>query len=218
MCNKDVGSLCGGCAWCKIEGVRVHNKTAYLGAIRHTSKTSVLGKRLRREFAEEFKELPEVADLASLNPPAKMTVHEAVQSGRRVKRARETCTKAEYERIKKKESFTDVDAFTSKFGVEWNKQLRNAVDLAHEVKNLVKGIVELIANIPNSGMSWTKERARREREEYGRFTSRDRPVRMLYVMSKFPTFCGNFACFITLLLSCNLLKISLFHQKFRCFV
>ena len=58
--------------------------------------------------------------------------------------------------MKKVEAFTDVDVFTEKFGEIWDKLGRTVVDPAHEIANLVKDILHLVANLPDSSMAWTK--------------------------------------------------------------
>ena len=78
LCNKDVGSICGACPWEKFDGIRANNKTVLVSAITRTSQTSVLGKRLRAQFAEEFSDFPQVAALAQQSAPSRRTTKEAV--------------------------------------------------------------------------------------------------------------------------------------------
>ena len=141
LCNKDVGSLVGGCPWDKVEGIRAHNKTVLISAITRTSKTTALGKRLREEFAEEFKFFPEVAALASQSAPARMTTREAVASGRRVECAKRTMNETQYEAVRKSEPYTGVDIFTENFDEIWDKLGMTVVDPAHELHNLWKDIL-----------------------------------------------------------------------------
>lgn len=147
VCNAGVGAYEGACPWCKRKGHRAHSKTCYTGAVTKISKTSSMGKKIRREFKAEFEHGPEaVKELATDVPPAKRTLKEALESGRRVKKAKQELNKTQYKEVKKKEPFYDVDAFSKQFGPTWNKLDRNIVDPAHELSNLLKDILHLIGN------------------------------------------------------------------------
>ena len=145
--NAGVGSLVGACPWCKREGQRAHSKTCYAGAVTKTSKTSTTGQQIRREFEAAFQQGPEsIQILAHAKPPLKRTSREAIESGQRVKRAKEQLTKTRYAEVKKEEPFFDVDSFSRQFGPNWAKLDRNIVDPAHELCNLLKDILHLIGN------------------------------------------------------------------------
>ena len=147
LCNAGVGSYVGACPWCKQQGQRAHNKTCYAGAVTKTSKVTRTGRQIRSRFQTEFQHGPEtIKELANALPPAKRTSREALESGRRVKRAKQTHTQTQYAELKKEEAFYDVDAFSQQFGPSWAKLDRNIVDPAHELCNLLKDIVHLIGN------------------------------------------------------------------------
>jgi hypothetical protein len=159
MCNKGVGSRNGTCCWCKARGFPCHSKMCYPGAITEMPDSSK-GKRLRAEFKREFQYIPDIAALADSRPFAQQTIGEAVDSGRRAKRAKNstTMTKTAISKVVSEEAFHDVDAFTERFGEEWDKLKRTVVDPAHELLNLVKDLLHLMANTESSSMAYTKKR------------------------------------------------------------
>ena len=171
MCNKGVGALEGACPWCKQKGCRMHGTTKYIGAITRTPSDS----QHRQHFKEEFKNVDsssswkDIKKMHDDRPPGKMTINEAIASGRRMKRAREddTLTATAVKEKQKQEPFTDVDAFSERFP-EWNKLRRTVVDPAHEIMNLIKDILHLSTSSRDSSMAFTKAR-KEEEQKNGRF-------------------------------------------------
>lgn len=164
LCCKGVGSLKGACPWCRVEGVRKHKTTKYMDAITHTPSDSAL----RGRFQEEFKRHPDLDTLHKQRPPKQRTSVEAIDSGQRVKRARDgSASKTALETLKKNEPFTDVDAFSLRFH-QWDKLARTIVDPAHEILNLVRDILHLITSMKDSSMAFTTAR-KVEENNSGRF-------------------------------------------------
>ena len=172
MCNSFPQAITGACAWCDIPGVRVHSATKFIGAITHTEETS----RHRTNFRTEFQGFPSVAAIAERPKAKKRKLREALESGRVVKRAKKQfedgiISRTELNRIQKEEPFTDVDAFSTRFGNRFNKLKDTIIDHAHELLNGTKDALHLIGNVLNSSMAFTK--ARKDTEHgYGRFTQR----------------------------------------------
>lgn len=165
LCNKGVGSLVGACPWCKTTGVRMHGTTKYFGAITHTPT----GCPIRADFAAEFKEHDEIKVLAKKRPAPARTDHEAIASGRKMKRAKADAnmTKTAVKELQKTEPFTDVDVWSERFD-DWSKLGDTIVDPAHEILNLIKDIIHLITSMKDSSMAFTKAR-RAEEKSLGRF-------------------------------------------------
>ena len=159
MCNKGVGARNGTCCWCKAKGFFCHSKMCYPGAITEMPDNAK-GRQLREKFKRQYEQLPEVAALADAPPFAQQTVGEAVDSGRRSKRARlsTSMSKTAIKKAIADEPFTDVDAFTEQFGEGWDKLKRTVVDPAHELMNLVKDLLHLMSNTEGSSMAYTAKR------------------------------------------------------------
>ena len=171
MCNKGCTALEGACPFCKIPGTRVHSATKFVGAITHTPDDS----QIRADFAREFRNVPHIAAIARQPKAPRRTIQEAIDSGRRYQRAKEQLeqkqiTGVEFKNVAQREAFTDVDAFTLRFGTrQFNKLEDTIVDSAHELMNSAKDLLHLVGCTADTSMAFTKVRKEYE-QSIGRFT------------------------------------------------
>lgn len=173
MYNKGVGALEGACPWCKIKGMRMHGTSKYVGAITHTPRNSALRETFHN--AHQNSKLEEMQVIHKQTAAPQRTIQEALASGKRMKRKRQSgASLAEVKKMQKEEPFTNVDAWSTFFHSDgsWNKLEQTIVDPAHEILNLVKDMVHLISSAPDTSMAFTKKR-RLEENANGRFLGQE---------------------------------------------
>jgi hypothetical protein len=162
LCSKRGRAKCGGCPWCETEGVWLHKKVTYPGAVTFTP----VKDPLRKKYKKEFESVPGYQDLHNKPRPKKMTLSSCQKSAKNVLEAKEE-TKVAYEEAKAINPYIDHD-ITSELLEDYNKLNSTCVDPYHEYGNLCNDMRCLIFNIEKTGQHWKKSRRDLE-HQYGRF-------------------------------------------------
>jgi len=168
LCSKRGRAKCGGCPWCETDGVWLHNKVTYPGAVMFTPMNDPLRKRYKKEFngALEYDAVPGYKDLHNKPRPKKMTLPSCKKSANNVLEAKKE-SQAAYDEAKSKNPYIDHDVSSELFK-DYNKLNGTCVDPYHEYGNLCNDIRCLIFNVEKTGQHWKKSR-RDEEHSYGRF-------------------------------------------------
>jgi hypothetical protein len=159
-------SLQCGCPFCKIVGITWCGTAVYPGAITNTRGPG--RENLRANYAEEFKEVPQVAARAQSRKPAPRTTAEHIASGKRMDAYKGNKTNRAI--LQKSEPSKGEDAFSTALrredGTNWDIIRRIANDPAHAFSNLCKNLLGLICS--RGMMKWKPARIAKDRKA-GRF-------------------------------------------------
>jgi hypothetical protein len=156
FCTKRGRGLCGGCPWCKTEGVYVHKKVTFPGSVTFLPRAH----HLRAWYKTEFANVPGYNQLHAAGRPEVMTLTMCIQSANDVLTAKSE-SKAEEKRVRKIRPYVDHDVFTTKTP-GYNKLDGTLVDPYHEFGNLIDDMRCLWFNIEKTGQHWKKSRREAE--------------------------------------------------------
>jgi len=162
LCSKRGRAKCGGCPWCETEGIWIHNKVTYPGAVRFLPKNDPL----RKQYKKEFKDTPDYQDLHNKTRPPLMTIVKCNRSANNVLQAKRQSEAAHTEELKVN-PYVDHDVLSQLFP-DVDKLDATNVDPYHEYGNLLNDLRCLIFNIEQTGQHWKKSRRDLE-QEFKRF-------------------------------------------------
>ena len=133
LCCKTTGSKVGIDPWCTQVGVKINTggggATVYFTAITMLP----LDSPIRKQFKTEFSEAKAVQALWNANAPAKLTIQQAIDSGRRAGG-----------KTKDDEPYFDVSVFHKV--LDWDVYNNSIYDLAHGMANNIRDLFQMVFN------------------------------------------------------------------------
>ena len=137
-CNHHAPCYIGSCVFCKVRGIRRHDRTVLPAAVRGATDVD-----LRKRYQHEFRHDETLSVLADENRPHKRRKSDAINAGRRAQGP--FASKAAAKRGTAAEAFTNVSVFSELLPYH-DVTKHNFYDLAHTFANYMKACCALMAN------------------------------------------------------------------------